>query len=264
MPQLSFISANYVARALNYNGVEDWMAHDAATIQSTNAETFAAVARDVKNAGFNAIDIWTGHANYAQHDAQHFADVKRICAEHGLQITSYAGGFSVQKLEDFDAPFSAMKALGAPIFAGGISGLPDAELAPLVQAACEKHDVRWGFENHPQKTTAEILSKIGNGECSHCGVALDTGWCGTQGLDALEAAKAVRDHLFILHLKDVEAVGAHDTCAVGEGVVPCEAVVKYLLDSGWNGTICIEHEPYNRDPMPEILRSVERVQSWIG
>jgi sugar phosphate isomerase/epimerase len=57
-------------------------------------------------------------------------------------------------------------------------------------------------------------------------VALDTGWCGTQGLDALETVKAVREKLFILHLKDVLDRRWHDTWRAGRGVVNCEGVVR--------------------------------------
>ena len=125
--------------------------------------------------------------------------------------------------------------------------------------------MRWGFENHPEKSVGEIMQKIDGGRYDRVGVALDTGWCGTQGFDAAEAAKRINEagKLFIVHLKDVTEAGKHDTCAVGEGVVPCERVVRYLVEAGWNGTICIEHEPFDRDPMPEVVRSVERVKAWL-
>jgi sugar phosphate isomerase/epimerase len=94
-------------------------------------------------------------------------------------------------------------------------------------------------------------------------VALDTGWCGTQGIDSVEAAKRLREKLFIVHLKDVKAAGAHDTCALGEGIVPIEKVVRYLVESRWEGTFCIEHEPYDHDPMADVKKSLERVKKWL-
>ena len=130
-----------------------------------------------------------------------------------------------------------------------------------------KYGVQWAFENHPQKSVEQILDRIGGDnhkQYGNCGVALDTGWCGTQGLDALEAVKRLRDVLLLVHLKDVKAAGRHDTCALGEGIVPVEQVVRYLVQSGWQGDISIEHEPYDRDPMPEVRRSLERVREWIG
>jgi len=37
-----------------------------------------------------------------------------------------------------------------------------------------------------------------------------------------------------------------------------------LVDSKWQGNICIEHEPHCRDPMPEIKRSLNRLKEWLG
>jgi sugar phosphate isomerase/epimerase len=138
-----------------------------------------------------------------------------------------------------------------------------AEALPVVNGLCEKYRIKFAYENHPEKTPQEILDRAGNGQYEHVGVALDTGWCGTHAMDALEAVKAVRDRLFIIHLKDVQAHGRHDTCALGEGVVPVEKVVRYLVESDWHGTLCIEHEPFDRDPMPAVKRSVERVKQWL-
>jgi hypothetical protein len=39
--------------------------------------------------------------------------------------------------------------------------------------------------------------------------------------------------------------------------------VRYLVQSGWQGDIAIEHEPFDRDPMPEIARSYQRVKEWL-
>src|SRR5207247_1086806 len=113
-------------------------------------------------------------------------------------------------------------------------------------SACEKFGLLWAYENHSEKTADEIISKIGGGNFPRVGIALDTGWCGTQGLDALEAAKHLREKLFIVHLKDVKSTGRHDTCALGEGIVPIEKVVRYLVQTNWQGTLAIEHEPYDR------------------
>jgi sugar phosphate isomerase/epimerase len=264
MPKISFISANYVGRALDYRGPADWMANDAATVKAASAEHFNAVAKDVAEAGFEAIDIWTAHCNWVHHaDGDYIEIVKGICSQYDLAITSYAGGLNVKSAAELEAPFKFMKQLGAPIFAGGMWGANPAEMTPHIQKICDRLGVRYGFENHPEKTVEEILAKIGGGKFSRVGVALDTGWCGTQGMDALEAAKRLSEKLFIVHLKDVKAAGEHVTCALGEGIVPIEGVVRYLKESGWEGTLCIEHEPYDHDPMPDIRKSAERVREWL-
>lgn len=266
MRTISFISANYVARALNYRGPADWMPNNDATIAAASAEHFLQVVQDVVAAGFEAIDIWTAHCHWQHHDREDYLEqVKGFCSQFDLTITSYAGGFAAKEGKDIDAPFRFMKQLGATLFAGGIHGPPPAELAPMVHEICNRYGSRWAFENHPEKTIDEIFAKIDGGKHDRVGVALDTGWCGTQGMDALEAIKRLREagKLFIVHLKDVTEAGKHDTCAIGEGIVPCERVVRYLVQSGWDGDIALEHEPYDRDPMPEIVRSLARVKEWL-
>ena len=268
MPTVSFITANYVARALNYRGPNDWMPNQDATIAAASPEYFLGMVQEIAAAGFDAIDIWTAHCHWQHHDrGDYLEQVKGFCSQFDLTITSYAGGFAANDAKDIDPPFRFMKQLGAPIFAGGIGGsLPPQKLVPMVNDACHHYGVRWAFENHPEKTIDDVFARIDGGKHDRVGVALDTGWCGTQGMDAVDAVKRLIDagKLFIIHLKDVRGAGKHDTCAIGEGIVPCEEIVRALVRSGWQGDVGIEHEPFDRDPMPEIKRSLERVMAWLG
>ncbi|MGE5610515.1 MAG: sugar phosphate isomerase/epimerase family protein [Bacillota bacterium] len=265
MRTISFISANYVGRTLKYNGDENWGTHDQATAKAMNPETFRMIARDIADGGFNHIDLWTAHCNWQTHGLDLLGHIKSICQQFRLTITSYAGGLTLSSStrQEVEKPFRFMKQLGAPIFAGGMWGADAAQMAPIINDICQELGVKYAFENHPEKTPEEILKKIGDGKYANVGVALDTGWCGTNGMDAVEAAKKLRNKLFIVHLKDVKAVGKHDTCTLGDGIVPVEKVARYLVDSDWQGTIGIEHEPYDRDPMPEVKKSLQRVREWL-
>ena len=263
-PTISFITANYVARALNYNGDTDWAIHDAAT-RLIDGQSFSAIAGDIATAGFDHIDIWTAHCHYlAHHDTDYLEVVKGLCSAYDFTLSSYAGGLRPSKPSEIEAPFRFMKQLGAPLFAGGIFGTMSAQEAmPHIQAACEKYDVRYAFENHPETSIDEILDKIGRGKFNRCGIALDTGWCGRQGIDAVEAVKRLRDHLMIVHLKDIDQKDGVTTCTLGDGMVPVEKVVRYLIEDGWQGSISIEHSAYDRDPMPEIVTSRSRLLQWM-
>ncbi len=266
MRTISFITANYVARTLGYNGVSDWAKHDQATIQNTTPERFAEIAREISLAGFENVDIWSGHCNWLHHAAGDYVEqIKGICSQFDLTITSYAGGLNLKTAKDAEAPLRFIKQLGAPLLAGGIWGIPAREAMPTIARACAKFGVQYAFENHPEKSVDEIMEKIARGQYEFIGVALDTGWCGTQGMDALDAAKRLNDKglLYNVHLKDVTKPGGHETCALGEGVVGVEKVVRYLVESGWNGDMGIEHEPYDRDPMPEVRQSLKRVKEWM-
>jgi L-ribulose-5-phosphate 3-epimerase len=266
MRSISFISANYVGRSSGYPGgsVSDWMKFDAATIAGAPGPQFDSIAADVAAQGFRNIDLWTAHCHWQRHSEQDADRVRTICAKRDLKLTSYIGGFQAETAKDVEDLFRYMNRLGVPIFAGMTWGLPDDRRAALIDEVASQFNVRWAHENHPEKTPQEMLTKIANGRYRNCGIALDTGWCGTQGLDALEAAKALREFLFIVHLKDVEAVGGHETCVLGDGIVPVERVARFLVETNWQGTIGIEHEPFDRDPMPEVVTSLNRLQQWLS
>jgi sugar phosphate isomerase/epimerase len=266
MRTVSFITANYVARALGYNGDTNWKTHDAATVASASAENFLAVVRDVVAAGFDSIDVWTAHCHWAHHDREDYLEqVKGFCSQFDLTITSYAGGIDVKTPDEIDRPFKFMKQLGAPLFAGGIRGLPSPELCRIVNDTCHRYNVRWAYENHPERSFDELLAKVDHGRHDRVGIALDTGWCGTQGMDPLDAVRRLieMNKLFILHLKDVKDPGKHDTCTLGDGIVPCEKIVRDLVNAKWDGNISIEHEPFDHDPTEEIKTSLARVREWL-
>jgi sugar phosphate isomerase/epimerase len=266
MPKVSFISANYVARALNYPGgtTGEWGKFDKATREGTSADEFMRIALDVSEAGFDAIDIWDAHCDWRR--VGHEDDIEQIkgaCSQFDLAITSYAGGLNAADMGNVEKLLKFMKQLGTGVYAGGVWGADLPAVWPRVDELCGRLGLRFGFENHPEKSVEEILEKIDGGKWKNVGVALDTGWCGTHGVDAVEAAKRLREKLFIVHLKDVKGAGGHETCTLGEGVVNVEGVVRELVKSGWEGTFCIEHEPFDRDPMPEVVESVGRVRGWM-
>ena len=75
------------------------------------------------------------------------------------------------------------------------------------------------YENHPEQSPQEVLALIGDAD-DVLGAAVDTGWWATQGYDPVQAIRDLRERLFHVHLKDVEAPGTHITCMHGEGVRP--------------------------------------------
>ncbi len=111
---------------------------------------------------------------------------------------------------------------------------------------------------------AELLEQIGTDHDGVIGATVDTGWFGTQGYDAAQAIRELGDNVFYVHLKDVRAAGAHDTCAYGDGVVPIEECVRALAEIGYTGPISVEHEPEHYDPFPEVLRSRARLVELLA
>ena len=262
---ISQMSANYVARELGYHMTGGWAEGDLATNEvfrpaATFAERFGALLDEVKALNVSAIDLWTAHLNPAWATADHVIAAKEELARTGLSVASLAGGFG-DTAEAFEASCRLAAELGAPIL-GGSSGLLFADRDTLL-ALLREYDVTFGLENHPEKTPAEIRAKLGEAD-ARIGVALDTGWFGTYGFDAAQALAELNDRLVHVHLKDVRAAGAHETCRFGSGVVPLEACVRELERGAYAGGISLEHEPEFSDPSEDCRASLELLQGWLA
>lgn len=266
MNTISQMSANYVARELGYRMTGGWGEGEAATNDAfrpveTFGERFGALLDEVVDLEVSAIDIWTAHLNPVWATPEHVAAAKDELARTGVSVSSLAGGFG-DTPEAFEASCKLAADLGAPVL-GGSSGLLMSDRNTLLSLLRE-YDVTFGFENHPgEKTPAEVRTKLG-GRDERVGVALDTGWFGTHGFDAARAVAELSDVLVHVHLKDVRAAGAHETCRFGEGVVPLEACVAELKRLGYAGGVSVEHEPERSDPTEDCRASLALLKGWLA
>ena len=124
---------------------------------------------------------------------------------------------------------------------------------PGAESVLREYGVRFGYENHPERSPQEVLELIGDAD-DVLGAAVDTGWWATQGYDPVQAIRDLRARLFHVHLKDVEAPDTHISCMHGEGVARIADCVDELLDSGYRAALSVEHEPFDRDPTGEVIR----------
>lgn len=271
------MSANFVARELGYHMTEGWGQGDQATQShfrpvATFAERFGAVLAEVKELGFSAIDLWGAHLHYSWATPEHVALAKLLLANHGLWVASYAGWVPGGERE-LRAACRLCSELGIPVF-GGFIELVNKDRKVAVQVLRE-FGVAYGYENHADRTPAEVLAKLGDGDGDVIGVALDTGWCGSNGMDAVRAVEKLAGRLKIVHLKDVKPPrpaktgfplidAGHETCRLGTGVVPVEAIVKLFPAVGYRGPISIEHEPEDFDPREDCRAGLADVRRWLA
>jgi len=274
-PIFSFITANFVARQIGYHMDKGWMQGDDATNAyfaplATYEERLDAMLSEIKALGFTALDLWCAHLHWRWATLEHVAIAKRLLARHGLAVRSYpawVGG----SLADLQAACRLCAELGVTIIAGQCDLLIKERAA--VVAILREHGVSYAWENHPEKNAAEVLARLGVGDEDVLGVALDTGWCGTEDWDILAAWRNLAPRVRTVHLKDVKTRSpaptgyefidkGHETCQLGEGKLPMREFVAVLKAAGFRGPIGIEHEPELFDPREEIRESRERVESW--
>jgi sugar phosphate isomerase/epimerase len=263
---VSFMTANFVAREVGWS-MRDWGEGDRAVQAAfrpieTYRDRFGALCDEAVALGFRAIDLWDAHLSAAWATDDHIAIADEELRRRGLRVASLAGWLGSDP-DRVERSCQIAAAVGAPVLGGGtkLLGEDRGELVRLL----ERHDLRFGIENHPERTPAEVLAQIGDGAGGRIGATVDTGWWGTQGYDAARAIRDLAPHVLHVHLKDVRHAGMpHETCGYGQGVVPLEACVTALREIGYAGAISVEHEPEDHDPRPEIAEGRSMLEGWLS
>jgi sugar phosphate isomerase/epimerase len=260
------MSANFVARETGYRMTEGWSQGDTATNTyfqplATFRPRFDQLLATVRALGFDAVDIWTGHLNWTWASPEHLAIAQDLLRQHGLTVTSYAGSYG-STLTEFEAACRVAQGLGTRIL-GGTLPLWTRDRASAL-ATLRRYDLVLAIENHPGTLTPdEMLAAIGEDVQGTVGTAVDTGWYGTAGIDAVQAIQNLGSQIMHVHLKDVVAPGSHDTCRFGRGCVPVEACVRTLLSAGYRGPISVEHEPSEYDPSDDCAANLALLRTWV-
>lgn len=213
MNLISCMSANYVARQLNYQMTGGWSQGDTATNLyfkpiKTFSQRFEELLKEIQGLGFDALDLWLAHLNPSWATPDHLSIAQELLETYGLTVVSLAGGMG--------------------------------------------------------RTPEEMLAKIGDGGEGTIGTAVDTGWYGTQGYDATQAIRRLGPSVLHVHLKDVRAAGAHETCRFGDGIVPVRACLRVLAEINYSGAISIEHEPESYNPDEDLKASRELLEIWLN
>lgn len=269
------MTANFVAREVGYKMPGGWGQGSDATNNffrplATYGERLDAMLGEIAALGFNAIDLWCAHLNFTWATPEHIEIAKQMLAKHRLRVVSYAG-YLGGNLPEFRATCRLCAELNIPVLGAG-TGLLKTDRAAVV-ATLREFGLVLGYENHPEKSAAEILAKLGEGDNDVIGVAVDTGWFGTQNFDAVAALRQLAPRLKHIHLKDVKARRTektgyqmidmgHETCRLGAGIVGIEACLKTLAEVGYRGPISIEHEPEEYDPRDDIKAGKAFVENF--
>lgn len=259
------MTANYVARQLNYHMPDGWGQGDTASQAhfkppDTFGERFEAILRDIKELGFDHMDLWGGILSPIWATPEHISIAKKLLDDYGLTVLSFANG--IPDLAYMEAACKLCAALNIPLIGGG--GRAIQEDRNGVIRILQQYGVQYGYENHPEPSAEIILFLIGDDHPDLIGVALDTGWIGTQGADIIETTRKLLPRIKYVHVKDVREAGQHRTCKFGDGVVDLEGCIGFLVANGYTGGYSVEHEPEMYDPTQEIIESTALLRGWLG
>ncbi len=251
--RISFVTANLVARVSGYHyKLANWMDQHRKTVAATDEAAWREICTEIAAKGFHAVEVWEAHAAPESLDEDKARRWRRILDENGLEPIGYAGGLRRETLQ-------VCRWLGIPFINGSVRDhTPDA-----ATALCREFGIGFNIENHPEKSAPEILAKIGGGN-EHLGVCIDMGWLGTQGAAAPDVIRACGRHVRHTHVKDVKAAGAHETVALGEGIVEVPACLRALRELDYAGYYSWEDEAEDRNPFDSAVRNREWLERQLA
>lgn len=266
---ISFMGANFVARESGYGNRPDmtnWGRFDARTQEvfrplETYRERLGGLLDEISGAGFTAFDLWTAHLHPLWATPEHLAIFKEETTARKLRISSLAAVPSTTPTV-FRAGCRMAAELNIPILGTTLSLLENDRDG--VVGILREFGLILALENHPEQTPEELLQRLGEGDEDVLKIAVDTGWFGTLDYPADRALEKLADRLGMVHLKDIEGAGKHVTTALGKGIVPVESCLEVLVKTGYTGPISIEHEPFDRNPLPEIVEGRKLVEAFLN
>ncbi len=237
MPVIAFNTANLVARFSGYQfELAKWWDQHLLTVEKTDEKEFEAICREIAQCGYSAVELWVAHIDPAHMTPQRAQTYKVILAEYALTPVALAGALNADTAR-------VCQLLDIPMTAGGIAS----ETLDAVRALSRQTGIRANHENHPENSVQDIREKIAFG-ADGLGIALDTGWLGTQGMDAPKTISELGTLIKHVHVKDVKAAGGHETVPLGDGCVDIAGVLRELKAIGYDGVLSWEDEPEDRNP----------------
>ena len=251
--RIAFNTANLVARVSGYRfELKNWGEQHQKTVAATDEAAWAAICREIATAGFSAVEVWEAHAAPESLNEAKARRWKKILDDHGLRPIGYGGSFRRETVQ-------ICQWLGIPYINGGLRGLTPEQATAL----CQQSGVRFNIENHPEKTAAEALAKVGGGN-DWLGLCVDTGWFGSQAANVPQQIRAAGKLIRNVHVKDVKAAGAHETCLLGEGVVNVVGCITALREIGYAGWYSWEDEPEDRNPFDSAVRNRQWIEARLA
>src|SRR5947209_5615712 len=122
MTTISFMTANFIARELDYNMTGGWAQGHAAMEAyfkpiATFGERFDGLLSEIQAMGFDALDLYMGHLSWAWASSEHIRTAQALLQRRAVRVTSLAGGFGTTSAE-FEAACKLAAALETTILGG--------------------------------------------------------------------------------------------------------------------------------------------------
>lgn len=189
--------------------------------------------------------------------------VRSLHEKYNLRLIAHGVNHLSKNEKELDAIFDFARKAGIEV----ITADPDEDSLELVSDLAKQYDIKIGIHNHgpPHRwgSFKKIYQAIKNLDF-RVGMCLDLAHLARYGENPIEAIETLRERVYDIHLKDVDAKG--NDVIVGTGILDIRSFLKKLKELKLLDEIpiMIEYEPNPEDPINGITRSLDFVRGIIS
>jgi sugar phosphate isomerase/epimerase len=174
---------------------------------------------------------------------EQFASARAKFDAAGIRCVSYYTA-TIHNDAELETAIGGARLLGSRNITGDATG----GILQRIDERCTREGLTFGIHNHffkgkkfPYESPEDVLAALKD-RSRTMGATLDTGQFASCGYDTVGAVRKLAPHLKMVHLKDIEAVGAETNVLLGKGIAKIPEVVAELVRVGYSGLVAIEYE----------------------
>lgn len=213
--------------------------------------------------GVNRITFKSMHLPLDACDAT-IKETVALCNQKGVQLYG-CGVVTMRTNAEVDQAFHYASTAGMDM----IIGVPYPEVLSYVNEKVQQHNIRLAIHNHGPgddlyPSAESAYNRIKNLD-KRMGLCVDIGHTKRINRDPEKDLEDYFDRVFDIHIKDVTAATAEgDTCIIGRGVINFVSFLKKLKELNYRGTLALEYEADENDPLPGMMESFGFVKGIIA
>jgi sugar phosphate isomerase/epimerase len=146
---------------------------------------------------------------------------------------------------------------------------PDPAALDTVERYAKTYDIRAAIHNHgpedkwwprPQDAYAAVKSRD-----ARLGLCIDIGHTLRTGTDPIQACRECRSRLYDMHVKDLAVkTDEKSQTEVGRGVIDFPALLRTLVEIGYQGQVGLEYEINAKSPLPGMIESIAYLRGVLA
>lgn len=193
-------------------------------------------------------------------------EAKKEFADAGIVLVG-CGNVSFQKDDEADirSKFVYAQRAGFPL----IVCAPTAVTLPKLEKFVKEFNIKIAVHNHGPEdkhfpTPQSVLRAVKDMD-PRCGLCMDIGHTSRTGVDIVASIVEAGPRLLDMHAKDLaNPMVKESQVAVGEGKLPIPQIFEQLVKMKYNGSVNLEYEIEDTDPMPGMQKSFKYMRKVLS